>query len=105
MLIQMGFYQLAKLTSHERRGNVYLILSTHGGIGDSGFRIARTLRERYKRFYLFVPSVCKSAGTLIALGADELILSDEGELGPLDAQVRKLDEIGELGSGLEIGNN
>ncbi|GMV19492.1 MAG: hypothetical protein AMXMBFR56_77160 [Polyangiaceae bacterium] len=43
---------------------------------------------------------CKSAGTLIALGANSLTLFDNAELGPLDVQVRKADELGEMGSGL-----
>jgi Serine dehydrogenase proteinase len=41
-----------------------------------------------------------SAGTLITLAADKLIISDHAELGPLDVQVRKPDEVGERTSGL-----
>ncbi|EGN74223.1 hypothetical protein A28LD_2315 [Idiomarina sp. A28L] len=47
-------------------------------------------------------SYCKSAGTLVALGAQRLIISDTGELGPLDVQVNKPDEMFELSSGLDI---
>jgi hypothetical protein len=47
-----------------------------------------------------VNSVCGSAGTLITLAADKLIISDHAELGPLDVQIRKPDEIGERTSGL-----
>jgi len=49
-----------------------------------------------------VPSYCKSAGTLITLGADQVVITDEGELGPLDIQVSKRDEFDERGSGLDI---
>src|SRR5262249_42747467 len=45
---------------------------------------------------------CKSAGTLMALGADELAFGAEGELGPLDIQLTKPDEIFVLGSGLDV---
>ena len=45
-------------------------------------------------------TLCTSAGALLALGADELIISDYGELGPLDVQLRKPDEVGERHSGL-----
>ena len=46
--------------------------------------------------------MCKSAGTLVAVGADEIILSDLGELGPLDVQLGKKDELFEVTSGLNI---
>lgn len=45
---------------------------------------------------------CKSAGTLVALGAHELLMSDHGELGPLDVQLLKKDEIWETQSGLTV---
>ena len=37
---------------------------------------------------MFVPRRAKSAGTLIAIGANDLYLSPFGELGPLDTQIR-----------------
>lgn len=43
-----------------------------------------------------------SAGTLVAIGAHEIVLSDHGILSPLDVQVRKPDELGEMSSGLTM---
>jgi ClpP class serine protease len=40
-----------------------------------------------------VSGYCKSAGTLIALGANELAFGEHGELGPLDVQIAKRDEV------------
>ena len=61
-------------------------------------------RDAFKRnmsvFFLYVSGFCKSAGTLVALGAHELTMSDHGELGPLDVQLLKKDEIWETQSGL-----
>ena len=84
------------------RQNVILMLTTMGGSPDTAYRIARCLREEYKlgEFILIVDSDCKSAGTLIALGAHKIVMSDEAELGPLDVQVYKEDEVGEMASGL-----
>lgn len=45
---------------------------------------------------------CKSAGTLVALGAHELVIADCGELGPLDVQMSKEDELGATRSGLTV---
>ncbi|HUW99137.1 MAG TPA: hypothetical protein VMV40_09935 [Acidiferrobacter sp.] len=39
---------------------------------------------------------------MIAIGADELIIADDGELGPLDVQLGKQDELFEYSSGLDI---
>lgn len=84
------------------RPNCALILSTYGGDPDAGFIIARHLKQNYDIFRLYVFGTCKSAGTLIALGADEIIMSPHGELGPLDVQLIKDDEFMRLNSGVDI---
>ena len=85
-----------------KRKNVLLILVTQGGDADVAYRIARCLQTKYERFFLYVSGYCKSAGTLVALGAHELIMSDHGELGPLDVQLSKKDELWETQSGLTV---
>lgn len=85
-----------------RRDNVLLMLVTDGGEADVAFRMARCLQVKYSKFYLYVSGYCKSAGTLVAAGAHELIISDHGELGPLDVQMYKKDELWEMQSGLTI---
>jgi len=93
-----------QLTSGRRgrsdRPNVLLILSTFGGSADTAYRLARALQHGYQRFIVYVDDYCKTAGTLLALGADELVMSDFGELGPLDAQLNTPVELGKLSSGL-----
>ena len=83
-----------------RRKNVLLILTTYGGDPDSAYMLARTLHRSYERFIAYVPGYCKSAGTLVVIGAHELILSAHAQLGPLDIQVSHTDEIGQRRSGL-----
>ncbi len=96
-----GFLNLC-CGSRRRRENVLLILVTHGGDADVAFRMARCLQKRYKRFALYVSGYCKSAGTLVAIGAQELVFSEHGELGPLDVQMSKKDELWERQSGLTV---
>jgi hypothetical protein len=88
------------LESTKRRKNAVLILATPGGIADAAYIIARHLKRTYERFILFICGYCKSAGTLIAIGADEIVMFVRGELGPLDVQLLKSDEIGMRTSGL-----
>jgi hypothetical protein len=86
----------------ERRENVALVLCTFGGDADAAFIIARYLKRFYKKFTLYVYGYCKSAGTLIAIGADEIVMSHRGEFGPLDVQLLKSDELIFRSSGLDI---
>lgn len=80
-----------------------LVLATFGGDPHAGFRIARSLQHYFPDgFRLLVPDQCKSAGTLIAIGAKELVIADKGELGPLDVQVAKSNELFESASGLDL---
>lgn len=82
--------------------NAILFLTTSGGLATSAYKIARRLQEAYQKFYLVVPAYCKSAGTLVAIGAHELIMDDLAELGPLDVQLYQRDEIGKRKSGLLV---
>lgn len=94
------FVKLGK--DHPRRTNVVLALCTRGGVPDAAYRMARFLQQNYKKFSLLVCGKCKSSGTLIAVGAHELIMTDGAELGPLDIQLGKKDELWENDSGLTV---
>ena len=85
-----------------RRKNALLILVTTGGDPDCAYRIAKCLQSKYEHFLLYVSGPCKSAGTLVAAGAHGLVMSDHGELGPLDVQMSKKDELWERQSGLVV---
>lgn len=82
--------------------NALLILTTNGGLADEAYQIARLLQQSCDRFYLCIPSRCKSAGTLVALGAHEIYMSHVAEFGPLDVQLVQRDEIGERRSGMVV---
>lgn len=86
----------------EKQEGAALILSTLGGEPDAAYRIARALRYNYERLDVIIPSQCKSAGTLLLIGASRLVVCDRGELGPLDVQVVKHDDAFERNSGLDL---
>lgn len=87
--------------SSKKRKNLSLILTTHGGDAHAAYRLARTLRSVYAEIRLLVVGPCKSAGTLVALCASELAFGPFGELGPLDVQVNKKDDLITAASGLD----
>ena len=82
------------------RTNVVLFLTTEGGLSDSAFRMMRSLQARYTNVTVVVCGWCKSAGTLMCIGAHMLYMGPSGELGPLDVQIVKADEMDEQKSGL-----
>ena len=70
------------------QGTIDLILDTFGGSLDSAFKTMLFVSRFAERLRVFVPRRAKSAGTLIAIGANELYMSPFAELGPLDTQIR-----------------
>lgn len=102
--INRGGYNALCDTIHDHKlhNKVSLILITFGGDPNAGFRIARALQHHYEDISIMIPSACKSAGTLVCTGANNLIISDTGELGPLDIQMNKSTELFENTSGLDL---
>ena len=89
------------ITKHKVRNRAILILTTNGGSANVAYQIARIFQQIYpNQFLVCAPSTCKSAGTLVALGANRLLLDTFCDLGPLDVQLFKQNEIGARKSGL-----
>lgn len=93
---------IATCCSRKKRTNILLVLITEGGNPDAAYRVARCFQSEYRYFTCLVPGYCKSSGTLILTGANELAIDDAGELGPLDVQMTKKDELWETESGLTV---
>jgi hypothetical protein len=96
------FEMINLIASAKVRSRAVLILVTNGGDPDCAYRIARYFQENYDSLTVLIAGRCKSAGTLIALGATELAFMPYGELGPLDIQMTKVDKFDHAQSGLTI---
>lgn len=70
---------------------IAVLIDSGGGYAESAYRTAMLLRRTCGGFTAIVPRYAKSAATLLALGADSIILGDDAELGPLDAQFADYD--------------
>ena len=75
-----------------------LLLHTPGGNIDAAEKLIRMVRSKVgeAEFYIIVPEFAKSAGTLMVLGADRVVMSDMSELGPIDPQLPFPDSYGKV---------
>jgi hypothetical protein len=79
----------------------FLLLHTKGGAPVPAYLTSRYLKVASDRgFVAVVPRRAKSAGTLIATGAEEIHMGMMSEMGPIDPQFSDLPALG-LGSALE----
>ncbi len=66
---------------------VDLVLHTPGGLVLAATQIARAINKHPGKVTVFVPHYAMSGGTLIALAADEIVVSPHAVLGPVDPQL------------------
>jgi hypothetical protein len=78
--------------------DVDLLLHTGGGDTDAAEKLIALVRVTVDKGWLrvIVPDFAKSAGTLMALAADRIVMSATSELGPIDPQLIRPDSQGNL---------
>jgi len=64
-----------------------IVLHTPGGLVLAALQIARAIHKHPGKVTAFVPHYAMSGGTLIALAADEIVMSEYAVLGPVDPQL------------------
>lgn len=67
--------------------NIDLLIISYGGDPTVAYRIVSILRERFDNIGVLIPFAAYSAATLIALGADEIVMHPFSNLGPVDPQL------------------
>lgn len=68
-------------------GKLDLIIETPGGSGEVAEDIVKLLRNKYDDIAVIVPGWAKSAGTIIAMSGNEILMEPGSALGPIDAQL------------------
>ena len=64
-----------------------IVLHTPGGLVLAALQIARAIHKHQGKVTAFIPHYAMSGGTLIALAADEIVMSEYAVLGPVDPQL------------------
>jgi hypothetical protein len=75
---------LGKLGQHD---TLYLFLKSAGGTGQASLRIVNLLRQYCKQLVALVPLECASAATMIALGANEILMGPLAYLTAVDTSL------------------
>lgn len=65
-----------------------IILVTPGGSAEKVARFVDVLRERFTHITFILPYMCMSAGTIFCMAGDDIIMTDNACIGPIDPQVR-----------------
>lgn len=66
---------------------ISLILYTRGGDTMAAWSLVNLIRQFCKNFEVIIPSKARSSGTIIALGADKILMTKQATLGPIDPSV------------------
>lgn len=64
-----------------------LILHTPGGDPNAAAAVIDYLRQKFDDVEVIVPVIAMSAGTMMALGSDRIIMGRQSQLGPIDPQL------------------
>jgi len=73
----------------ERKNVVTVILDTPGGVVEVLERMVSVLRSVYDEVTVIVPDRAMSAGTILALSADRIMMDHLSCLGPIDPQIER----------------
>ena len=78
---------MAGVHGHEAAKGLLLILHTPGGLAEAAQTIVDYLRNKFGSIDVLIPTYALSAGTMIALGCDRIVMGRQSQLGPTDPQL------------------
>ena len=71
----------------ELRSSLLVIIDTPGGIVEVAERIVSTLRHHYQEVKFLIPDRAMSAGTVLVMSGDAILMDHFSRLGPIDPQL------------------
>ena len=72
--------------SNIKESRLDLIIHSPGGTAEAAESVMEYLRQRFEHIRVFVPIAAMSAATMMALAADEIVMGQQSQLGPIDPQ-------------------
>jgi hypothetical protein len=86
-LKQDDYYIIYDLLKDIDSENVDIYIETPGGSSETVEDIVRFLHNKFKIVSFVISGEAKSAGTIMVLSGDEILMTETASLGPIDAQV------------------
>ena len=87
-LMMSDYYVIHDFLNERIFDNIDIFLQTPGGSGETVEEIVRILHKKAKHVSFVITGEAKSAGTILALSGHEILMTETGSLGPIDAQVK-----------------
>ena len=75
------------MTEHLTGGSLDVLLHSPGGFAEAAEALVVLLRNKFTHVRFLIPTFAKSAATMLAFSGDEILMSDQAELGPTDPQM------------------
>jgi hypothetical protein len=75
---------LDKITGRKKIPKISLFLYTSGGLTIAAWSIVNLLRQFCKEYEVIIPAKAHSAGTIIVLGANKILMTKQATLSPID---------------------
>ncbi len=66
---------------------IHLVIHTNGGAAVAAEKMLRKLRAHPAGYIAYIKQSCYSAGTILALGANEIVMTRDSMLGKIDPQI------------------
>lgn len=82
-----GFMEACSNAAGKKERKLDLFVHSPGGDADAAEQICEYLRTQYDHIRVIVPLQAMSAATMMALSADEVVMGDHSQLGPIDPQL------------------
>jgi len=78
---------MSAMSGMDWKRGLTLVLHTPGGITNAAETIVEYLHQKFADIEVVVPTYAMSAGTMISLSADRILMGRQSQLGPIDPQM------------------
>lgn len=78
---------IESLAAEKKQNKLYFILKTGGGSAETVEKMVTVIRHHYDEVNFIVPEYAMSAGTILCMSGDNILMDYSSCLGPIDPQV------------------
>ncbi len=87
-LSMQDYHIIADFLRGAKGKSIDIYLETPGGSGEAAEEIVELLHDKFDAVNFVISGEAKSAGTIMTLAGHEIFMTEQGSLGPIDAQMK-----------------